>query len=229
MDENHNTNWIREIHKPHGWCCDVEHDDLYFEDEVEYDQHVQEVHPQYEVEKFELKEWGELQKERPQYTCPICNRVPTELATIYPWLDDGKLAKPEATHVNTILLGREEIARNKLLLHIGTHLKQLGLMSVAYLEDDMDEERMGSKENSVPTDEHGKILFTEDSPDYLDPQFDGYVELKESSVIDGTVDWSDIIESMKMENDFAINADADPILKSFMKPSSLPQLWQCVR
>ncbi|KAK1237936.1 hypothetical protein MKX08_002515 [Trichoderma sp. CBMAI-0020] len=239
MDENHTTNWIREIHKPHGWCCDVEHDDLYFEDEEEYDQHVQEIHPQYEAEKSELKEWGELQRERPQYTCPICNHVPRELATIHPWLEDGKRSKPVATNIDTMLHGREEIARNQLLLHIGTHLKQLGLMSVAYLEDDVEEERRGSKRNSIPTDEHGNILFTEDPPSYLDPQFDGYIQRDESNTIEGTVDWSDVIESMKMEKGFAINTDADPIMKNFKKnrkkkiktaPSGgRRQLWQCVR
>ncbi|UKZ68493.1 uncharacterized protein TrAtP1_009526 [Trichoderma atroviride] len=239
MDENHTTNWIREIHKPHGWCCDVDHDDLYFEDEVEYDQHVQEIHPQSEAEKSELKEWGELQRERPQYTCPICNRVPRELATIYPWLEDGKLSKPEATNIDTMFHGREENAQNKLLLHIGTHLKQLGLMSVAYLEDEAEEEKIGSKRNSIPTDEYGNILFTEDHPSYLDPQFDGYIQRDESSAIEGTVDWSYVIESMKMEKGFTTNADADPILKNFKKhreknfktaPSgSRPQLWQCCK
>ena len=91
MDEHHSTNWVEEIHKPLGWCCDVEHDDLYFDDEDEYDLHVQETHPEYEAEKAELKEWGELQRERPPYTCPICNCVPDELAVIFPWLREGNL------------------------------------------------------------------------------------------------------------------------------------------
>ncbi|KAL7931976.1 hypothetical protein V8C35DRAFT_323237 [Trichoderma chlorosporum] len=151
MDENHTTNWVKEIHKPLGWCCDVEHDDQYFGDEVEYDQHVRGIHPECEAEKAELKEWGELQRERPAHICPICSRVPIELASIYSLLDEGKLAETDVT-----LPEREEIARNKLLLHIATHLKELGLISVAYVEDDAGENPMESKRGSIPLTKMGE-------------------------------------------------------------------------
>jgi hypothetical protein len=222
LDENHTTNWTREIHKPHGWCCDVGHDDLYFEDETEYNQYVQENHPQYEAEKCELKGWAELQRERPQYTCPICKCIPIELATIYPWLKDGRLSKPEATDVDRMLPGREEIARNKLLLHIVTHLAQLGLMSIAYLEDDDGEERMGSKRNSILTDEDGNILFTVDPPDYLDLQFGGYVQQDELSIIECRVDWS-ILTETNFGRLWQEDHSAD-----LPRPWNIGPKWQCV-
>lgn len=215
MDESHTTNWIKEIHKSHGWCCDLDHDDLYFEDEAKYDQHIQEIHPEYEAEKSELKEWGELQRERPRYTCPICNRVPIELVAIYPWLDDEELARPETTNIDASLAEREDTARNKLLLHIGTHLKQLGLMSIAYFEDDTDENQMESKRGSVHMDSDGRILFIEDPPDYLDPQFDGFIDEAEPNILYSAVDWSKV-KNISVESEH-IEPEDDPILQCFWK------------
>ncbi len=195
MDEHHSTNWIEEIHKPLRWCCDVEHDDLYFDDEDEYDQHVKETHPEYEAEKAELKEWGELQRGRPPYTCPICSCVPEELAVIFPWLREGKLANPAAIGTEAaarVRAEKEEAARHKLLLHIGTHLKQLGLVSVAYFGDDANDNSMGGKRSSIPIDKDGKVLFVENPPDYFDPQFEGYMVPTEPKLLDEGVDWSDV-------------------------------------
>ena len=216
MDEHHSTNWVEEIHKPLGWCCDVEHDDLYFDDEDEYDLHVQETHPEYEAEKAELKEWGELQRERPPYTCPICNCVPDELAVIFPWLREGNFASPAATKTEAAARAQaesEEAARDKLLLHIGTHLKQLGLMSVAYFGDDADGNSMGSKRGSIPVDKDGKVLFVENPPDYFDSQFKFYMVPTEPKPLDEDVVWSDV-KNLDVENESTEN-DHDPILQHF--------------
>jgi hypothetical protein len=216
MDEHHSTNWIEEVHKPLGWCCDVEHNDLYFEDEDEYDRHVQETHPEYVAEKAELKEWGELQRERPPYTCPICNCVPEELAVIFPWLREGKLTNPtimETGAATRAQAEREKAARDRLLLHIGTHLKQLGLVSVAYFRDDADGNSMESKRGSILVDKDGKVFLVETPQDYLDPQFEDYMVPTEPKLVDEGVDWSEV-KNLNVENESA-GSDHDPILQRF--------------
>ncbi|KFY46562.1 hypothetical protein V494_00422 [Pseudogymnoascus sp. VKM F-4513 (FW-928)] len=216
MDEHHSTKWIEEIHKPLGWCCDVEHGDRYFDDEDEYDRHVQETHAEYEADKAELKEWGELQRERPPYTCPICNCVPEEIAVIFPWLREGKLAKQSAMETEAASrtqTERERAAREKLLYHIGTHLKQLGLMSVTYFGDDGDGTSMGSKRGSIFVDNDGKFLLVDNLPDYIDPQFKGYMVPTEPNILDEGVDWSDI-RNLDVENE-STEDDHDSILQHF--------------
>ncbi|KAI1744743.1 caspase domain-containing protein [Xylaria scruposa] len=190
MDEKHSTDWMSEIHKPLGWCCDIEHDDKNFNNEDEYDQHVQEIHPGNESERFELKKWSELQRKRPPYICPICNCVPEELANIFPELRQSKLDDLAAIAEVTLRV-QSKRARDKLLLHIGTHLKQLGLMSVEYLEDNADDSSMGSKSGTVTTNKDGKLLLVEDPQDYLDPEFKDYIVPPEPKLLEGgDVDWS---------------------------------------
>lgn len=195
MDEHHSKNWIKEIHKPLRWFCDVEHSKKYFDDEDEYDRHVQETHHEYEAEKAELKEWGELQRERPPDTCPICNCVPEELAVIVAWPHKEKPANPAAIETEAAARARadgEETARGKLLRHIGTHLKQLGLMSVAYFVNDADGTSMGSKRGSIPVDKDGNLLLVENLPDYFDTEFEGYMVPTEPEQLDEGVDWSNV-------------------------------------
>ncbi|RFU23756.1 hypothetical protein B7463_g12581, partial [Scytalidium lignicola] len=201
MDEQHSTNWIEEIHKPLGWCCDVNHIYLYFNDESKYDQHVQTEHPEYETEKAELKELSELQRARPSYTCPICNSIPEELAIIFPWICDEYSTKSEAIGTKTTTQapkGHNEAARDKLLLHIGTHLKQLGLLSVLYLGDDAEDKSMDNKSTSILVSMGGKLKDydmqqdPETPPDYLDPQFKDYVMPPELELLEHDVDWRDI-------------------------------------
>lgn len=186
MHEHHSPNWIGEIHKPLGWCCDVEHDDLYFEDEDEYELHVRMSHPEYEAEKGELKEWSEIQRKRPPYTCPICNYVPEELTAILPWLLDGEIAK-------TVVLGaraqaeRDSAAHSKLLLHIGTHLKQLGLMSIVYFGDSEDNSSISSHTSA---NKDGNLAAIETLPGYFDPQFEDYSMPTEPEPLLEALDWS---------------------------------------
>jgi hypothetical protein len=220
MDENHCSNWIQEIHKPLGWCCDVDHEDLYFDDENEYDQHVKKIHPEYASEKEELKEWGELQRERPPYTCPICNCVPEELAVIFPWLREGNLASPAATETHAA--SQEKAARDKLLIHIGIHLKQLGLMSVAYSGDDLDSNSMGSKRGSILVDKNGKVHLDDDPPNYLDPQFKGDKMPTEPELLNEGMDWSKV-EDLKAESESRGNYH-DPILQDFILRLREPRL-----
>lgn len=186
MHEHHSTNWMEEIHKPLGWCCDVEHDDLYFEDEDEYDLHVRMSHPEYEAEKVELKEWGEIQRERPPYTCPICNCVPEELTAILPWLLDGEIAKPVVPGTRA-QAERDGAAQSKLLLHIGAHLKQLGLMSIAYLGDSEDKSSMSSHTSA---NKDGNLAAIETLPGYFDPQFEDYSMPTEPEPLNEALDWS---------------------------------------
>lgn len=84
---------------------------------------------------------------------------------------------------------------NKLLIHIGTHLNQLGLISLACLEDDESGKRIGSNEVSVPTNEHGKTPFAKHLPDQLDSQPDGDLEPMKAKSTDDTVELPDINEN----------------------------------
>ena len=132
MDECHSKSWIEEIHKPLYWSCGLDHNYLCFDDEEEFDHHVEKSHPHYE-DKALLKDFGERWRQRPPYTCPICNCVPEELTSNFPWLCEGNIANLAA--IETEAADGKEAARKMLLIHIGTHLVQLGLLSAAYFED----------------------------------------------------------------------------------------------
>ncbi|KAI0441646.1 caspase domain-containing protein [Xylaria telfairii] len=192
MDEQHSSNWVKKIHKPLGWCCDVDHDDQYFDDEEEYDQHFKESHLEYESERTELKEWSKIQRERPPYTCPICNCIPKELSAIIPGLREEDLVNPTDMEPEvSIGAQHEEYAQETLLSHIGTHLRQLGLMSVTYFrDDDADSGSRNSERGTVLADNDGKLPHVENPPNYFDRDFKGYMVPTGPELLEVGVEWS---------------------------------------
>lgn len=84
MDGEHTTKWMQRIHRPLSWCCERDHDELWFTDESKFEKHIQSEHSDYAdnpgLEMF--KKWCEVRRLRRSDTCPVCNCIPDKIATI---------------------------------------------------------------------------------------------------------------------------------------------------
>ncbi|KLO82179.1 Uncharacterized protein LW93_9362 [Fusarium fujikuroi] len=150
MEDKHSCRWTELVHKPISWCCDIGHEEQYFETERDFDEHLRTSHQDYgeEDEIAELKEWCEFRRARPPYTCPICGCVPEDIATVAPWLIQRTSTKQDPQPGQ----GRsypESALRASLLRHIASHLKTLSFMSIIYLDDEED----NSQPHSVVSEE----------------------------------------------------------------------------
>ncbi|KAF4992963.1 hypothetical protein FDECE_13547 [Fusarium decemcellulare] len=183
MEDEHSSRWAEEIHQPSVWCCDTDHDEEYFDDQAAFDEHVKSQHPDYvaEDEIAELKEWCEIKRPRPPYTCPICNCIPEDVALIAPWLtqDPTSMTTSPGQPCQT---GSDLEAglRSRLARHVASHLKDIGFMSIIYLDDGedgsqasrvasggADEYRITPDEGAEPTNTHA---LDQDFPDYKIPR-----------------------------------------------------------
>lgn len=126
MDSVHSRQWICEVHPPLKWYCNMGHDEEHFKDEEAFEQHVKSEHHEYSegLALDGLKDWCSLKLPRPAYTCPICNSIPGKVPTVLNVDDEGIQS-----------LDFDEDTRAELLRHIAQHLKQVGFMSVDYLQD----------------------------------------------------------------------------------------------
>ncbi|KAF9771866.1 hypothetical protein IL306_010484 [Fusarium sp. DS 682] len=140
MEKKHSSRWTEEVHKAISWCCDTDHEEQYFTDEGGFDEHIQAHHQDYKTkdEIAEHKEWCEVKRARPPYTCPICSCVPEDIATVAPWLikRSSSIQNPGSHQSRS---ASEAELRSCLLRHIASHLKSLGFMSIMYLGDEEDE------------------------------------------------------------------------------------------
>ncbi|KAI5925688.1 hypothetical protein F4810DRAFT_27119 [Camillea tinctor] len=127
MDSEHSLEWVRNVHAPPTLCCDMDHDELTFEGEVDLEQHVKDEHPEFGGPGLEiLKGWCTITLPRPPHTCPICNSIPKELAHMLHLDKKGETTDP---------FNAQE-SHAELLRHIAQHLKKVGLITVRYLFDD---------------------------------------------------------------------------------------------
>ncbi|KAG5804767.1 hypothetical protein H9Q74_010283 [Fusarium xylarioides] len=139
MEDKHSSRWTELVHKPTSWCCDTDHEEQYFEVESEFDEHVREAHRNCgeEDEIVELKEWCEVRRARPPYTCPICGCVPEDIATVAPWAIQQPSAKQDPQPDQGSGYSQADL-RACLLRHIAAHLKTVSFMSIIYLDDEED-------------------------------------------------------------------------------------------
>ncbi|KAL3462180.1 hypothetical protein BJX64DRAFT_259434 [Aspergillus heterothallicus] len=151
MDAEHGLQWTREIHRPVHWCCELGHDEKWFGHENEFEEHVRLQHREYsnEPELTVFKEWCETRLVRPPFTCPVCNCIPPKL-------------EPVASQALRLQGSSQEIQesdgiREELLRHIASHLKQMGFISLAYLNEDEDE-APGSRNASGGEDDNKDLL-----------------------------------------------------------------------
>ncbi|KAK3994247.1 hypothetical protein QBC44DRAFT_392682 [Cladorrhinum sp. PSN332] len=202
MDNEHGTNWLQNVHRRPTWCCETEHEPQWFIDEAEFETHVREKHPEEVPDEHALgsfKEWCEVRRSRKSNVCPVCNCVPESLAkiTIQP-----SQANNESAHL-----------REKLILHVAEHIKQVGFMSVAYLRDHdngEDEGKSVGKQASLNpksgqgsfykedwTANRGKLAVSTDNPRYLDPDYtymDDCADEPPKANLDTT--WSDVWQNV---------------------------------
>lgn len=189
MDSEHPVCWTRDIHTPTRWCCEEDHDEQWFDDEAALKKHIESEHPEYGegllLDGF--KDMCEVRLPRPAHTCPICNSIPNKLAVIL---------QPDAQGLPTVAVDNE-ILRDELLRHIAQHLKEVGFMSIHYLEDGDDAESRAS------TDENKKGLpdgrwedgeWVPPVPPYLDRDFLDYGSVGDAE-FPFPVDWASLIPS----------------------------------
>ncbi|KEZ43237.1 hypothetical protein SAPIO_CDS4926 [Scedosporium apiospermum] len=182
MDQVHSPRWAETVHGIPFWCCDTNHEVLNFDDEAAFDRHVMEQHPEYDTQSdiTLLKEWCRIRRDRPPYTCPICGCVPREIALIAPWLVEedsfNELPKRKAKRPVQIRGDLDADFRRKLSLHVACHIKELGFMSIIYLDDGSDDgSGAGQRPSTLLDEEWGFPPSPSDLQD-LDPDFEGYNE-----------------------------------------------------
>lgn len=175
MDEKHSVRWPENIHKPILWFCDRDHEEVMFHDNDDIDEHIRQTHSEYETESEieELKEWCQVQKRRQRYTCPICSCVPNEIAVVVPWIAQDSSLEDVLTQTpeKTISSNLEIDFRQKLALHVASHLKTIGLMSISYLEEGDDGTSI-SGHASIGNDKD--VIQTDDWASTPDLDFEDY-------------------------------------------------------
>ncbi|KAF2994772.1 hypothetical protein E8E14_002949 [Neopestalotiopsis sp. 37M] len=184
MDSVHSRQWICEVHPPLKWYCNMGHDEEHFKDEEAFEQHVESKHPEYSegLALDGLKDWCSLKLPRPAYTCPVCNSIPEKVAKVLNVDNEGVPS-----------LDFSEDTRTELLRHIAQHLKQVGLMSVDYLQDGDGTVSLLSAEQSQRGLPDGAWIDGEWKPPvgpYLDDDFKYYNP--DHEIVDGqiTEEWS---------------------------------------
>ncbi|KAI6774803.1 hypothetical protein HG530_001561 [Fusarium avenaceum] len=168
MEDEHSIRWTEEIHKPINWCCDTGHEEQFFNDQALFDNHIETHHQDLNTvdEVAELRDWGEIRRPRPPYTCPICSCVPDDIATIAPWLIQNSMLMHNLERPHNTTEDIDDELRSRLSRHIASHLIGLGFMSIAYLDDSED----GSEASRVASDgasENTPLSGGEMEADYL--------------------------------------------------------------
>ncbi|CAK7237317.1 hypothetical protein SEUCBS140593_009919 [Sporothrix eucalyptigena] len=119
MDDTHTPQWPMKIHSPASWWCDLDHDEEWFSKEEDFERHMLARHAD-RIEGYDMddvKELATAKQPRTRDTCPVCNCIPPKI----------KIAGTSARDSSA-----EE--REELLKHISLHLKEIGLLSVDYLD-----------------------------------------------------------------------------------------------
>lgn len=128
MTSVHSNDWYRKVHTI-MWYCDLDHPSRQeFDDEALWKSHMQ-SHPNPPTE-FELKVLS-IQKiaraERGEYHCPLCESIPSAVASLVDKKDPSS-------------------ALNMLMQHIGDHIKFLSFISLP--EVSVDDKESSTFENS---------------------------------------------------------------------------------
>jgi len=135
-----------------------------------------------------------VRQPRQPYACPVCNCVPEKLAAILP--KTSELSAQERANF-----------REELLKHIAQHLKQIGFLSLVYLDDDADGGSQASRNVSGSADENhdwlapGKWVEGEWISDvaettfYWDPQFIDSMSVPRTEPPNYVEDWGRVWHS----------------------------------
>ncbi|EPE02713.1 hypothetical protein F503_04062 [Ophiostoma piceae UAMH 11346] len=138
MDNAHTLQWTMNVHSPASWSCDLDHNEEWFSKEEDYESHMLARHSDqingYEMD--DLKELASAKQPRTWDTCPICNCIPLTVKTT-------------STNARGISTEKRQQGREELLKHIGQHLKEIGLLSVGYLDDNDAGDSEASRNASV--------------------------------------------------------------------------------
>lgn len=128
MDEQHTRHWIQQVHLPLRWCCDLCPEETWFDNEAGIESHILVDHKDYADQSrlSTLKELCEIRVARPPWVCPVCNCIP-------------RLLQPVANSHRS--LEEDDVSREKLLLHVATHLKTIGFLSITLLPGDDEDEK----------------------------------------------------------------------------------------
>jgi hypothetical protein len=121
-----------------SWCCDRDHDTpQWFINEAEFEEHVENEHPDYAdgAGLGMFKEWCCIRRLRDANVCPVCNCVPQRVEMTMPKQVDHTARVNTEAAIPTTMLSREADATKELIKHVGEHVKQVGFMSVDYLQD----------------------------------------------------------------------------------------------
>jgi len=178
MDDKHTINWMQRIHRRLLWCCDVDHDEVWFTDGSKFEKHIQSDHPAHaDSPSLEIfKERCEVQQSRGSDTCPVCNCTP----------DGVKI--------------HEELIR-----HVAEHVKEVGFMSIDYLQDNNEggEQASSNASGGAQDDQNslaeGKWIQGEWVP--TDKELAAYVDPETLLVpegpklLDEEYDWKYVLES----------------------------------
>ena len=225
MEDEHSIHWAEKIHKPLSWCCDVDHNEMYFSDEAILIKHIETEHPDHRTESeiLRLKEWCEIRQRRLPYTCPICNCVPREIALVAPWLVQN--TSMESTKLEPPTEIRESLDsdfRQILSHHVASHLKPLGFMSLAYIEDGKASEDMSLASNNALTGSNGDRLLDEWA-DIPAPDFDNYTNPSIPEPLDEQIfelEWTRVKDfSLSLGRDFEMNLQKQSPFLAYLSTS----------
>lgn len=181
MDAEHTPQWMQRVHRPTSWCCDRGHDvPQWYTTEPEFDKHVKEEHADYAdgAGLDMLKEWCGIQRLRGADVCPVCNCIPKEPYDITTPGQPGQVRALAAAAAG-ISLTHEYDAHEALLKHVAEHVKQVGFMSIEYLQDNDEGGMQASGNASGGADDHrdsledGKWIDGEWVP--TDPKLAAYI------------------------------------------------------
>ncbi|KAH7322490.1 hypothetical protein B0I35DRAFT_183032 [Stachybotrys elegans] len=151
MEVEHSRTWMEEVHRLVHWCCEIDHEEEWFHDEASFEAHIRAKHPAYTgvPELTTLKEWCEVPLERPAYTCPICNCVPEKLWPLVAQKPGKRPLRSDSTYWRrTSKPVDQNGAYEELLRHVAAHLRQIGMMAIAYLDGDDDDEGVMDGQNA---------------------------------------------------------------------------------
>ena len=143
MDKEHTPRWTVQVHMPVSWCCELDHDEEWFNEEQAFEAHVKDHHHEYssDSELADLKELSMVRQPRQIYLCPVCNCIPEKIEVI--------ISKaPES------LTQERRDLREELLNHVKQHLIQIGFLTIAYLDDEAVGDSEASRNVSGRADEN---------------------------------------------------------------------------
>lgn len=157
-----------------------------FQDGDQFDSHIRNNHTELDTESdiAQFREWCEIKLPRLPHLCPICNCIPEKIAVV----KDSLLKSPNVTGPGDARMNSIEF-QQELINHIGSHLKELGMMSIEYL-DENENGSNASKQHEVSSGTNRDRLMLVDQTDALDPQYGDYMSPSGPPPLDIVVDWS---------------------------------------